>query len=208
MTVIYLIRHAQAIGNVENRVNGITDCDLTEDGYAQTEKLAQAAPAFGVDIVYASPLIRAYKTAEAFNRFIAKPLVTDERLREVNAGKWDGMKWDDIEGASQLYELYTKDKDAFIHGGGEPFELVFARMAAAVTEIARENEGKTVAVVSHGAAIRCFMCCIKGIPPELYPTQPPLKNTGITKVIYDRETNAFTIVHENDTSHLKSRETL
>lgn len=201
MTTIYLIRHAEATGNLENRVNGVTDCDLTDKGYDQIKKLAAYADKLDFEAVYTSPLKRAYKTAAALNWYTDKPFTVIDSLREVNAGKWEGMKWNDISYGTQLYHLWLND-DKYTDDGGEPFPDVYKRMAETIDKIAEENDGKTVAVVSHGAALRNFMCYCKHWEAEKYPDQRPFSNTAITKIVYDNDTKRYAVIYENDTPHL------
>ena len=197
MTTIYLIRHAQATGNLENRVNGVTDCDLTDKGYEQIKKLAAFAKTLDIDVVYASPLKRAYKTAAALNWYIDKPFNVVDDLIEVNAGKWEAMKWDDISFGTQLYHLWLNDPD-FVKDGGEAFPDVYSRISSAINAIAEANDGKTVAIVSHGAAIRNFMCYAKRQPAEKYPEQISFDNTGFAKLIYDHDKKRYAVIYENE----------
>lgn len=202
MTTIYLIRHAQATGNSENRVNGITDCDLTDKGYEQIKKLSTFSETLDIDAVYASPLKRAYKTAAALNWYINKPFNVIDNLREVNAGKWEGMLWDDINFGKQLYDLWIHDKEQFVADGGEPFPDVYKRMAETIDTIAEENDGKTVAIVGHGAAIRNFMCYAKRWEADKYPEQMTFGNTAFAKLIYDIDKKRYAVIYENEAPHL------
>ena len=201
MTTIYLIRHAEATGNLENRVNGVTDCDLTNKGFEQIKKLAAYADKLDIDAVYASPLKRANKTAAALNWYINKPFYTVDGLIEVNAGKWEGMKWDDISHGTQLYHLWLNDPD-FVKDGGEPFPDVYKRISATIDSIAEENDGKTVAIVSHGAAMRNFMCYAKRWSDDKYPEQIPFGNTAYAKLIYDNDKKRYAVIFENEAPHL------
>lgn len=200
MTSLYLIRHAQATGNTENRVNGgLTDCDLTNRGYEEILMLSKYAKELNLHKIYTSPLTRAYKTASALNWYIDKPLEIVGDLIEAKAGKWDGMRWDDIENASQLYDLTLNDPN-FKENGGEPMDEVMGRMADAIHKIADSNDGNNIAVVSHGAALRTFLCHVKGWEISRYKEQEPFKNTAITKIIYADD--KFSIIYENEISHL------
>lgn len=73
MTTIYLIRHAQAAGNVGHVFQGHVNSNLSPLGYAQLEYLARRGQELHPDIVYSSPLKRAAETAKAVNRSWAPP---------------------------------------------------------------------------------------------------------------------------------------
>ena len=68
-------------------------------------------------------------------------------------------------------------------------------------EIVKENAGKTIAVVSHGCAIRNFLTFAKGLPVEGITQTGWCDNTAVSKIEFD---GAFTphIIYENSTSHL------
>ena len=48
--------------------------------------------------------------------------------------------------------------------GGETARQVLDRFLPALTKIAKENDGKTVAVFSHGAALRMVLGTLEGYP--------------------------------------------
>ena len=56
---LYIARHGQTLWNVENRVSGRTDIPLTEVGLAQAKLLADSAVGKGIEVILASPLLRA-----------------------------------------------------------------------------------------------------------------------------------------------------
>lgn len=68
MTTIYLIRHAEAEGNVFRRIHGQYDSCVTPNGRRQIAALAQRFAGIPVDAVYASDLKRTCLTATAIYR--------------------------------------------------------------------------------------------------------------------------------------------
>ncbi len=76
---------------------------------------------------------------------------------------------------------------------------VYARMGAALEEIARQ--GGNIAVVSHGCAIRNYICRVTDGSIEALRVVPLCDNTGITLIEYD-ENFVPSIVHMNDAAHL------
>ena len=65
MTTIYLIRHAEAEGNVFRRIHGQYDSCVTPNGRRQIAALAQRFAGIPVGAVYAGDLKRACLTAAA-----------------------------------------------------------------------------------------------------------------------------------------------
>ena len=74
MTKIYVVRHAEADGNIYRRVHGHYDGYVTQNGYRQIEALRKRFSDIHVDHVYSSDLFRTSKTAEAI--IVTKSAVT------------------------------------------------------------------------------------------------------------------------------------
>lgn len=196
MTEIYLIRHAQSVGNLYRMMQGHWDGAVTELGVRQIAALAERFKDVPVDALYSSDLYRARLTAEAIRKYRDIPLHTDRELREMNLGPWEGKFFGDL--AHDEYEkMYTFVKDT-VHwkvDGAETCMEVAERMARAVVSIAEANDGKTVAIVSHGVSIRCFLGFI------LQNADAPIStNTGVTHLYY--ENGQFTADYVNDNAHL------
>ena len=86
MTTIYLIRHAEAEGNLYRRVHGWYDSLITENGYRQIAALEERFRDIHIDAVYSSDLFRTRTTARAIYRSKNLPLRTHPGLRELNLG--------------------------------------------------------------------------------------------------------------------------
>ena len=97
MTEIYLIRHAQAEGNLYRRIHGQYDSLVTELGRRQIAALEARFAPVQIDAVYSSDLIRAMETAKAVSAPKGLPLHTTPALREVNLGVWEDACWGDAE---------------------------------------------------------------------------------------------------------------
>ncbi len=204
MTEIYLIRHTQAEGNVYHAMQGHWDGDVTALGLRQIDALAERFRDIPIDALYSSDLKRAMLTAGAIRRSKALELRTRFDLREINVGPWEARFFADIQWETpELTELFLRRAEEFYLEGAETYGEVRRRAAAALEAIARENDGKTVAVVSHGVTIRCLLSFIlqKSLDdPEL----PICGNTGVTHLYY--EDGAFRIDYINDCSHLAALE--
>ncbi|MFT3952551.1 MAG: histidine phosphatase family protein [Oscillospiraceae bacterium] len=200
-TTIHLIRHAEALGNVLHILQGRTDCPLSENGYAQLEKLKTRFKAGELTAIYTSPLIRAAETAKAVNAHQHLPLITEPDLIEIDGGLFDGLPIKQL-AAEYPAEIAVWDEahHLFQAPGGESMRDVFDRMKHTMLKIAAENEGGTVAVVSHGCAIRNFLCFAYGLPFEEISTLGWVSNTSVTTVVFDGLNPTVTVF--NDISHL------
>lgn len=201
MTRIYIIRHAEAEGNLYRRVQGWYDSLVTENGYRQITALAQRFQHEHIDAVYSSDLFRTKTTAMAICTPHHLELVTRRSLREVGMGVWEDRPWGDIaihDGESLL--LFDQSSPDWKTEGGESFPEVMERMKNAILQVARNHPGQTVAVFSHGAAIRCLQGALRNLRPEELKHLGHCDNTGVTCVEVGWE--QCNIIFENDSSHL------
>lgn len=156
MKKVYLIRHGQPDFPEGKRMClGITDIPLSQQGLAQAEEMARKLPE--VSAVYSSPLTRAVQTAQA----IGLPITILDDLRELNAGQWDGLCFDEIQRRfGDLYAARGSDPTLPLPGG-EDHAQGLARFRAAVEQAVKESPGD-LAVVAHGGVIAQFLKVITG----------------------------------------------
>lgn len=201
MTEIYLIRHAQAEGNRYRILQGHWDGDVTAAGEKQIKLLAARFCGVPVDAVYASDLYRARHTAAAVARREGLPIRSDRRLREINVGPWETQFFGNVcHDEPERARQFIHEPDLFYLPGAETFAEVGERACAALEEIACENEGKRVAVVSHGVTIRCILSRITGVSLRDVEALPICRNTAVTHLLWDGE--RFAVDYYNDVSHL------
>ena len=85
MTTIYLVRHAEAEGNLYRRIHGRYNALITENGYLQIAALEKRFENIHIDAVYSSDLFRTMTTAGAVYKPKGLQLHTDPRLQEIMA---------------------------------------------------------------------------------------------------------------------------
>ena len=202
MTEIYVIRHVQAEGNLYRHMQGHWDGDVTPMGRAQMEALSLRFRDIPVDAVYSSDLYRARFTASAITRFHDLPVQTDERLREINIGRWEAepfanIFWEEPE----LIASFMNDPEHFSMPGAETYHDVQKRAVAALCEIAEANPDRTVVITTHGITIRCLLTWVLGCSINDTAAVPIFHNTGIARLRY--EDGRFTVEAINDASHLR-----
>lgn len=201
MTKIYLVRHAEAMGNVEEFFQGQTDCELSEKGKKQLELLAERFRDIPIEAIYSSPLKRTIDTAEAINKYHNLTIIRDDGLIEINGGVWEGKPWADL---PKLYpvehDLWQNKMQDFYVADGERMTEVFERVKNAVDKIAAENDGRTIAVVSHGCALRNFLCYAMGKPISALKDVGWSDNTAVSLVEY--ENGVPKIIFKNSNDHL------
>ncbi|MGN0553956.1 MAG: histidine phosphatase family protein [Oscillospiraceae bacterium] len=202
MTRIYFVRHAEAEGNVKEFFQGRIDCDISEKGAVQLEYLAKRFETIDYDVIYSSPLGRAMATAKAVNRRLQLPIIKREDIIEINGGVWEGKFWTEIERDYPVeHDLWKNDMKRFTIKDGESMTEVYERMKTAIADIVRENQGKTIVVVSHGCALRNYLAFAEFGTADRLGDVGWSDNTAVSLIEYD---DSFTpkIIFKNDSSHL------
>ena len=156
MKKIYLIRHGLPdFPGGKGMCIGTTDIPMGEKGRKQAAEMAKILPP--VTAVFSSPLTRAVQTAQA----IGMPVTILDDLREMYAGEWDGLTFEEIRGRyPELYAARFHDLTIPLPGAEDHTEGL-ARFSAAMETAAQASPGD-FAVVAHGGVIAQFLQHISG----------------------------------------------
>ena len=166
--MIYLVRHGETVWNREGRVQGHLDSPLTEKGEVQARRIGETLRTLighrdSFDVVV-SPLGRARRTAEIICKELGwDPRVcsTDDRLRELSWGEWDGLNHDEIE--ARYPGALRRRRETHWHyvpPDGESFEMVAARAKDWLDGIAPDRR---LVAVAHGAVGRVLRGLYAGL---------------------------------------------
>ena len=153
----YLIRHGLPdFPGGKSMCIGTTDVPMGEKGLQQAAEMAKVLPP--VTAVFSSPLTRAMQTAQA----IGMPIIILEDLREMHAGEWDGLTFDEIRlRYPELYAARFHDLTIPLPGAENHAEGL-SRFKGAMEEAAKKSPGD-FAVVAHGGIIAQFLQHISGV---------------------------------------------
>ena len=164
MTTILMVRHGESEANRMGIFAGNFDADLQNRGVKQAETTAEfIANTYKVDKIYASDLKRAFKTGKAIGDRLGLDVEPDRRLREISAGEWEGMTFNELgEKYKEAYSVWMTDVGNARCTGGESTRELGARVLAAITDIAEANEGKTVVVATHATPVRVMQVYTQG----------------------------------------------
>ncbi len=163
-----LLRHGQSEWNAVRRWQGLADPPLTELGRSQAAACASAVGALDdrFAAVWSSPLRRATETGEIIaDRLGLDSVEFDGRLREADAGEWQGMTPDEIEAAYPGFLAEHLRPPTF-----EAFEHVVERVFSALHDIAATGDpgGGPLLVATHSGVIRSVVRRL-GHPDERIP---------------------------------------
>ena len=204
MTRIYLIRHAEAEGNLYRIAQGQYDSILTDRGWRQVRALEGRFSPIHIDAVYSSDLYRTCATASAIYLPKSLPLLRRKGLREIHVGAWEQRTWGDIARTdAEQMENFGRHPDLWCVEGAESPRQVLDRAMEALLAIAGENRGKTAAVFSHGYVIRLLLAALQGFSLEQLAETPVGDNTAVSLLETD-ENGVLQVVFRDDNSHLQT----
>ncbi len=167
-TRLILIRHGETDWNVEGRYQGQADPPLNPKGIEQARRLAQILKDKGIDVIYSSPLKRAWQTAQIIAQVIDAPVYPEPRLMEINQGEWEGLHVTEIQARyPEIFQQWEKDPWHTHIPGGETLTQVQKRVYAAVDEILSKHPGQTIALVTHRTPIALLKVRYQGLDPKL-----------------------------------------
>ena len=157
-----MARHGETDWNRESRFQGHADTTLNDAGRQQARELADRLAGEDIVAVYASPLLRAFETAEIVGERLGLGVETVEGLREVDVGSWSGLTRTEIE--RRFPEGFRRWLD-FDHGwdDGESYEALGTRVLAALTDLAVRHPSERVLVVSHGGPMRAALAAAASV---------------------------------------------
>lgn len=166
MGKIYLIRHGETPSNSGKRFQGQMNIQLNANGIMQAKKMAEFMKDKHIDVIYASPLLRASTTAAylAMAKNMAYKRLDD--IKEISFGDWDGRLYADIyDKEPEEFEKFLTCPGDWTPPNGESFQMAMERVKRAYNFLAEEvGHDKDIAIVSHGGNIRLQLCMLLGIP--------------------------------------------
>ena len=199
MTTLYLIRHAEAEGNIFRRVHGWYDSSVTPNGLRQIAALQKRFETVQIDAVYASDLIRTCTTAGAVWKPKRLTLHTEPRFREVHMGVWEDAPFGQVmREQPEVYRKFAKMPQEWAVEGSERYEEFTGRFLQALDEIALRHDGQSVAIFSHGMILQNALgrLFFDGDTNKLGHSE----NTAVSTLHY--ENGAYRLESLFDASHL------
>ena len=202
-TKLIIVRHGEAEGNIRRIFHGWTDSELTQKGHEQAKLLAMSLKDKPIDVLYSSSLKRTMQTAQYIANVKNLPIITNDKLWEINGGDWEGRYFADIkETWPKQYDIWENHLYAHAMPNGENVEEFLERLKGEIEYIVEINKDKNICIVTHGTAIRVLLCYFKGCPLEEIVNIPWGENTSVTVLDYSKDRCNFETVC--DSSHLDS----
>ncbi|MFF7352390.1 MULTISPECIES: histidine phosphatase family protein [Streptomyces] len=181
---LLLVRHAETPSNVDHLLDtAVPGPGLTPLGEAQAAALPEALADEDIEALYASTLLRTRLTAAPLAAARGLAVLVRDGIREVSAGDLEMLPGESPEGRRYMRTVFAwaAGDTAPRVPGAESGEEVLARYDAVIAEAAASGAG-TVAMVSHGAAIRLWAAARAANVDVAFAAARPLKNTGVVVV--------------------------
>lgn len=200
---IHITRHGQTDWNVEGRMQGSKNSNLTEQGKQDALNLGNSLKDTEIDCIYTSPLTRAYDTALLINGDRDIPVEVHENLKEMNFGIWEGMHSDDVirEYKDEHYKFWN-EPHLYTPIDGETFEELIKRVKITLNDITNQNKGENILLVTHTIVIKAIYTIVKDYELKDFWNPPYIKNTCLTILEYNED--SYNFILEADTSHVEN----
>ncbi len=165
---IYLVRHGETVWNQEGRYQGSIDTDRAARGRAQADALGTWMKDMPITWAFASPLKRAWETAERVlaPRAQAPRLVPEASFREIGHGSWEGRFAVDIAREEpDLLKAWREQPASVTFPGGESLQDVADRVMPAFGALEEGlKDEEHILIVCHDAILKVILCAMHGRP--------------------------------------------
>ena len=157
-TEITIIRHGETMWNVQKRIQGQRNSNLSENGITQAELVAKALAKREFDVLVSSDLGRAIETAKIINKQLLLPHEYNANLRERSFGIFEGKNFAEIEEKyPEEFLRYKERNPEFVVPGGESIQQMYKRITSEIESVARKFKDQKVLIVSHGLVLEMMM---------------------------------------------------
>ena len=199
---IYIARHGETKWNIEGRMQGFKNSDLTQRGISDARSLGESLKDIDFDCIYSSPLGRALDTAKYIRQDDNTKIILDDSLKELNLGLWEGMTHEEIKEKYPIqYNNFREHPESFESQGGESFLELIKRVEKGLNNIIKDENHENILIVTHTCVIKAISIIIKGNDVKDFWNLPFINNTSLT--ILEVINKEIKVLLEADVSHLK-----
>ena len=201
MTRIILVRHGQTEWNSTERFRGHADVPLDKIGLAQAEATGKYVARLCHPVaIYAAPLSRTIKTAEAIARQFNLPVESESGLIDVDCGQWQGLTPDEVRQRwPREFEQWLNLPGRFGFPGGESLEDARLRAMQTLNALLNRHTGQDIVLVSHTALNRLILLSALGLGCDQFWN---LRQDTCAVNVLETRLEGFVVVSLNNTAHL------
>ncbi|MEG0593110.1 MAG: histidine phosphatase family protein [Coprobacillus sp.] len=194
-----MTRHSQTVWNEEKRLQGRQDSPLTQKGVENALALKKHIINMSFDYIYASSILRAYKTASLL--FDEHDIIKDERLLEMNFGVFEGLKISDIQSQSNLYyQLWNQPEQFDRIPNGESYDEVIKRAKSFLEDLKKLKESSQVFIVTHGMFFIVLLATMLGMDKKDFVklNQEVAQGCSLTLINYENDKFSIEFYNKHD----------
>ncbi|MEE9914136.1 MAG: histidine phosphatase family protein [Deltaproteobacteria bacterium] len=195
---LILIRHGETLWNKEGRIQGVSDVELSDAGVEQARRLALSLKDQDIGAIHASPLKRAYRTAEIINSFHGRVIEVHSGLMEMDQGDFEGLSFKELIACEKDFlKRWVADPASVKMPRGESLAELQKRAWQPMEKIIAASQNALV--VAHNFTIAAILCRLRNISLSEFRSTC-VDNASKTLIRFkDGQAHIETI---NDRSHL------
>ena len=166
--MIIFLRHAQAENNTKRILAGRTEgVPLTKTGIEQAERITKYLKPLDISAIYSSPIERASHTAEIVAKNRSLEVVLDERLTEIDMGKFTRMNYDDMFAKyGNIFLKFYENDPVIAEHKVETFPDVQKRVLDIVDYVIKKHGNRNVILVTHMDPIKSILSVVMDLKPK------------------------------------------
>ena len=154
---LILLRHTTP--DVESGVcYGRLDLGVADTFDEEAGNVLERVPEVGA--IVTSPLTRCRKLADHIARVRNMTVVADRRLQEIDFGRWEGQKWENV--PRDELDAWSLDVMGAQPHGGESLAMVTRRVKEALNEHLGQQSERPALFVVHSGIIRVIYAMLDG----------------------------------------------
>jgi len=167
MIKIYIARHGETSWNVEGRIQGRSDPELSPKGYAQSQVLLEQLKERPISAIYTSTLQRSILTAKPIAKYFSLPIQKQPELDEIAFGILEGkLLYNFDEELKREWDRFKDNRFTYHIRGAENYSDVANRIKPFVERLARNYEGQEILIVGHRVVNRLLIGMLLEFPLE------------------------------------------
>ena len=199
--MIILLRHGQADNNTKKILAGRTPgINLTEEGREQAKQAGEMLKDLNISAIYSSPIDRAMQTAEIVGKQCGVEPISDDRLIELDMGKFTMIPYDEIfEKHGNVFLKFYEGSLEISHNGVESFAEVQKRIFDMVDFVKNKHKDENVVLVTHMDPIKAVIGKILSLKPEIL-FQLIIANASLNIIKYDDQNYYLSSINSMNSS--------
>ena len=166
--MIIFLRHAQAENNTKRILAGRTEgVHLTKAGIEQAESIAKYLKSLDISAIYSSPIERASHTAEIVAKNNSLDYELDDRITEIEMGRFTRMNYDDMFAKyGNIFLKFYENDPVIAEHEVETFLEVQRRILDMVTHVVKKHKNENVILVTHMDPIKSMLSIVMDLKPK------------------------------------------